>query len=218
MSDSHTSIDWGQLWGSLMKVFFAAGVLCFFSGLVLSCQGHRVIRQSIDPSGGVIGPITIRKVKTPCRLKVAQILPYGGANKWSWVQFELLDSDKEALFGLGDEVWEEQGYDSDGPWQERKGAYSANFIIRDPGTYYLQATTERSSPQINDPIQVRLRVGTASSVPLTWGGIIFLILGVISFIQYGKRTQLIRVVQDPGSPTSYRTREDDFNVLDDDSW
>jgi len=212
VSDSHQSIDWGTLWRSLMRIFFAAGVLCLFSGFVLSCKGHQITRKQVNPSGGMVGPFTIESPKTPCRLRVSQNLSYSGPNKWTWVQFELLDSEKEALFGVGDEVWAEHGYDSDGPWRERKGAYTANFIIREPGTYYLQATTERSSAQIDTPISVTLRVGTGSSVPLTWGGILFLVLGVVSMVQYGKRTQLGSGSSQSGRQSFFRAVEDDFDV------
>lgn len=212
VSDSQQPSQWASLWRSLMRIFFAAGVLCLFSGFVLSCKGHQITRKKINPSGGMIGPFTIDSPKTPCRLKVSQALSYSGPNKWSWVQFELLDSEKEALFGVGDEVWAEHGYDSDGPWRERKSAYQANFIVRDPGTYYLQATTERSSAQIESPIMVTLRTGTVSSVPLTWGGILFLVLGIVSMVQYGKRTQQGVGGAQSGRESSFRIAEDDFDV------
>ncbi len=193
----------------MSKLLFGAALLCFFSAFVLSCKGSRQVESDISPAGGTVGPFTIENANTVCRLKVQQNLSYSGPNKWNWIEFELLDAEKEALFGSGNELWAETGYDSEGPWRERKSSFKTNFIIREPGTYYLQAATDLSDARaIGSPIHVTLYTGAVSSVPLMWGGVIFLILAVLGFRQYGKQMQ-----------TRYRTsggtstvREADFEI------
>lgn len=187
---SSESLDKQQFWGVLSKLLFGVALLCFFSAFVLSCKGSQKLESDLSSSGGIAGPFTIQKANTVCQLKVRQDLSYSGPNKWSWIEFELLDEEKEALFGSGNELWAETGYDSEGTWRESKTNFKTNFIIREPGTYYLRATTDLSNAQaIGSPIHITLYTGAVSSVPLMWGGVIFLILAVVGFRQYGKQMQ-----------------------------
>ena len=168
----------------LMGLAIATAALCFITALIVGGKGKRIYRGSIPAEGGTSGSFKIEEPHTVCRLEVYCNLSTHGVNKWNWVGIELLNADKEALFGLGDEFWAEHGYWRDDygrrrTWRERKRKYQARFVIRRPGTYYLSANTEMSSPAAREPIKVALYTGTASRAPLIVGGLVFLVMSVI---------------------------------------
>lgn len=186
METSSKGFDAEQFWGILAKILFGAAVLSFLSGMVVSCGGGKLVETEINTNGGIAGPFEISEPQTICQLIVSQNLSYSGPNKWSFVEFELLDDEKEPLFGVGNELWAEEGRDSDGAWRERKTNYKANFIIREPGSYYLEASAEASGESVGAPIHVTLRKAGGSPVPLMWGAVVFLVLAILSFRQQSK--------------------------------
>ena len=66
-------------------------------------------------------------------------------NDWSAVTGNVLDQDKNYLFGFGQEFWKESGYDSDGRWTESKTKYDMKVTLP-KGIYYLEF--EQNGPLI----------------------------------------------------------------------
>jgi len=167
------------------------GVLCLVTALVLTFMGSNPIERTIPPTGGQIGPITIEDENTVLSVEIKQGFRQDG---WSFIEGEVLDADEEYLFGFGDELWAESGYDG-GHWHEEKNDSDVKVTIPEPGTYYLAFNASAGAqgsrgvgtpagPQpsaIGTPIKVTIQPMTGSSLPFLIAGILGLIIGLLLF-------------------------------------
>lgn len=151
--------------------------------------GERLLVDRLPPEGGVVGPIQITEPNTVLEVKVRQSLnlpggsSYGTRSTWSFVSGEVLDAEQEYLFGFGDELWKESGYDGT-YWTESKDDYEVKVTIPESGTFYLGFTTEL--PQIGraaggspGPIAVRVERKRGSAIPHFVFGICAILLGLL---------------------------------------
>lgn len=93
---------------------------------------------------------------------------------WSSVHVEVMNENKETIFGFGDEFWRASGYD-EGNWYETKDFSDIKITFPERGTYYLSAEIERSSNRISDNVYITIESKKGSSLP-------FQVAMVISFV------------------------------------
>ncbi len=168
--------------GIVLSLF---GLLCIATALFLSFGGKRIARATLPPKGGQVGPIRVKSRNTVLAIKVEQQFHKNG---WSYLEAELLDQDENYLFGFGDEMWAESGYD-EGHWHEEDNDYDLYVTIPERGTYYLaftgQVGTQGSAIATKVPDQVvwdfRVTVDrkSASTLPFWMAGIFGLLCGIL---------------------------------------
>ena len=158
-------------------VLLAFAGLCFITSLILNMNVGSKIKESIPSSGGMVGPVEVKKDYSVYLIKVKQSLNSYGTS--SFVSGDVLDEKKEYLFGFGKEFWKETGYDSDGRWSEAVTDYDVKLTFPKKGTYYLAFNTEMSSPRAGGVVQVTVQPKRGSSLAHFVLGIIAIIACVI---------------------------------------
>jgi hypothetical protein len=125
----------------------------------------------------------IEKANTVLEVDVAQ--PFR-ADGWSYVEAEVQDEEGEYLFGFGEELWAESGYD-EGPWHEEKNDYDLSVTIPERGSYYLAFVGQGAdaayggySPAIETRVTVSKKKG--SSLPFFAAGVLALVVGALMFM------------------------------------
>lgn len=155
-----------------MKYLVAGfGLFCIAYAIILSGLSSRVDNVSLPGNGGEFGPLTVKKAKSSYELKVYNSVRL---NKWSHVTVEVLDSKKQYLFGFGDGMWNEKGYDSDGAWHEHKFSYTMDVTFPKKGDYYFRIKSERNDG-VGSNIQITVSKHKGSNIP-------FIMLGVFCLI------------------------------------
>ena len=156
-------------------VLIVFGVVCLITAGLFSISRGASIQQNLPPEGGIVGPLEVKKDNTVYLINVFQFVR--NDNDWSAVTGNVLDQDKNYLFGFGQEFWKESGYDSDGRWTESKTTYDMKVTLPE-GNYYLEFEADRS-PTIDSGISVSVSKKMGSSLPFLVAGILSLILGVV---------------------------------------
>ena len=168
---------------SLMRItgilVFLFGLVCLGTALVFSFDSGKVIKGAVPPTGGTLGPIVVDEPDTVLLIEVFQ--PQQGYG-WTYVSGELLDAEQEFLFGFGQELWHEKGYD-DGPWDEALQNFDIKVTVPQKGTYFafVEAEQQPANP-IGGNIGVTISPKMGSSVPHFTAGIAGLIFGLLFFI------------------------------------
>ncbi len=156
-------------------VLIVFGAVCLITAGFFSVSRGTSIQKDLPLEGGMVGPIQFKKDNTVYLIKVFQSIR--NDNAWSAVTGNVLDQDKNYLFGFGQEFWKESGYDSDGRWTESKTNYDMKVTLP-KGTYYLEFETDRSSG-VDSGISVFVSKKLGSSLPFVIAGILALIIGVV---------------------------------------
>lgn len=171
-------------------VLMGFGIVSLITALFFTGGRGKSVTKSLPAEGGIVGPIEVSKDNTVLEVGVRQPLNKDG---WSFIEGEVLDKDQEYLFGFGEEVWRESGYDQ-GYWSETDDAFDLKVTIPKKGTYFLSFTTE-SAPTMslrrtslrrrkNDRpvagnIWITVQPKMGSTVPFFIAGLVGLILGFI---------------------------------------
>ena len=114
--------------------------LCFAGGLVNDITlGIALERQKLPGTGGTVGPIQVENANDVFRIDIYQDVPLG---RWSAVDVSLLDENQDYVVSFGDELWDEDGYDSEGYWRESKDDYDMKITFPEPGLYYLDVSAD----------------------------------------------------------------------------
>ena len=92
------------------------------------------MHDTLPSGGGTLGPIHVEGDRGIYKIHVSQRII--NDNDWSYVTGEVLDENKNYLFGFGQEFWKASGYDSEGHWTERKTDYATKVTLQ-KGTYFL---------------------------------------------------------------------------------
>ena len=166
----------------IMGVLIAFSMVCFLTSCFMNMNADSVIKESISISGGEIGPIEVNKNYSVYNVHVEKYL---GNNSWSFIGGDVLDQDKNYLFGFGKELWKESGFDSDGPWTEQDSDLNIKITFNKAGIYYLRfnddsnntTTPSTFNSQPNHLSDLRVTVS-----PKRGSSLIHFILGCISLI------------------------------------
>lgn len=178
----------------LSRSLFGFSALCLLTSLVLNLfAGSDLLTDTVSSKGGNIGPITLKKDNTVLLAEVSQDVP---RDHWSFIGLELQDHTKTYLTSFGDELWSEDGYDSEGYyWQESVKNYTAKVTVNKAGTYYLKVTPDNNfkpGQQRSHKIKVQLQTQSFSTIPHFAAAIIALILALLmNFIGGGLSRQLL---------------------------
>ena len=173
----------------IMGILIAFSMLCFITSCFMNTNADSVIKENIPITGGEIGPIEVNKDYSVYNVHVEK---YISNNSWSFIGGDVLDQDKNYLFGFGKELWKESGFDSDGSWTEQDTDLNIKITFNKSGTYYLRfndesnnTTTSNSfnsqSSSLSD-LQVTVSPKRGSSLIHFILGCISLIIGVGLFI------------------------------------
>lgn len=169
-----SSSDKRQIYQKLAKVLLGFSGLCFLTSFIFNVDSgsSAQIKQTLPFNGGDVGPIQVGKRNSVYNIEVQKdISQYG---RWSFVGGDVLDNNKQFLFGFGEELWKESGYDSDGPWYEEKTAYDLKVTFPQPGDYYLRFKAESSSSDRgNIKVSVSPKIGSSLA---------HFVLGIMSLI------------------------------------
>ena len=172
--DDDDAIDFGKLAG----VFFGFGILSLFTAWIFTIEPFLFSDQQYSLSSPQkaleVGPIHVRKFNEVYSVSFDANLP---VQSWSFIQGEVLDSNKQYLFAFGKELWHERGRDSDGTWQESDDSFTLKITFPKPGRYYLKFGTESNRMPSSVRIRVAKRLG--SSIPHLWFGIVLILIGIV---------------------------------------
>lgn len=166
------------LFNKLAIIFFIFSVISFIAISQLDTNTSVPIKTALSKNGGIVGPVDIQKDNTVCIIKSYQDV---GLNQSSFVTGNVLDENKEYLFGFGKDLWNEEGYD-DGYWHETENNYETRVTFPIKGKYYFEFETEATdSNQISD-MYVEIVQKQASSLIFQWFGWLGLIAAGIFFV------------------------------------
>ncbi len=160
-------------------MIFVFGIVCLITSAVFGSDDGKTVSGTLPATGGILGPIVTTKDNTVLEITVHEALNGYG---WSYLDGEMLDKDKEYLFGFGYEFWHETGYD-EGRWDEQKNKFSFKITVPKKGTYYAHLYTEQPKyKQIGGNISAWITPEMGSSVPYFAAGLVGLIGGVFFFV------------------------------------
>lgn len=152
-------------------------VICAFTAMIMNINvGQPLVAQQLDTNGGMLGPFRIADDGTVLEIKVWQ---NPDRESWNFVAGSVLDAEQNYLFGFGDEMWHETGYD-EGYWSETKNSYDAKIRLPQ-GQYYLNFETEIKPGSTPGPVSVRVERQLGSSLPFWVLAVIALIAAVLSY-------------------------------------
>jgi len=163
-----------------MKISYILGafsVICFVFALIYSSDISDVKSKTLTGDGGEYGPLIVKEKNASYEITISN---YVQLNKWSYIEVEVLDENKQHLFSFGDGMWHESGYDDEGAWEESKTKYSMDVTFKEPGKYYLKIVSERNDGPGN-PIVISTVQERGSNVAFTVLGVISLLLAGIAY-------------------------------------
>lgn len=150
-------------------------VLSFVTALFFNITTGNLFDETLPPTGGIVGPISIDSDRTVLQVKVSQDVPRNGPG--NQVTGIVLDESKNALFSFGEEFWSETGYDDGGSWAEKKTSYDIKITLQ-KGTYFFELDSD-SPAASQSRIYLVVKKKGGSAIPFFTAGIICLILGVV---------------------------------------
>ncbi len=154
-------------------IFLGYAVLCFITSFWFNSDvGKTALQEQVSPQGGTIGPLHVEESNAVYLITVQQNVQ---SMAWSFVNGDVLDENKNYLFGFGGEFWEEQGRDSDGAWREAKENFDLKVTFPKPGKFYLKFESEMKTPDSGQGINIVVKKKRGSSLA-------HFILGLFSII------------------------------------
>lgn len=123
---------------ALAMLSFLAWAVSLRSGGLVS--RHEVpIGSVIDENGFLAGPLTLDPGGRVHRLRIHGSMTQASA----WFAAVLETPDGAELIGTQHDFWDESGTDSDGPWHEWDLNAQTDFVVKQPGNYYVRLYAER---------------------------------------------------------------------------
>ncbi len=154
----------------LSYIFGIFAIISFIMAGVYSSDVSKMEIKTMSGEGGTYGPLLVKEKNASYEIVIKNNV---ALNKWSFIEVNVLDKDKNYLFGFGDGMWHESGYD-EGPWEESKTDFSMDITFKDPGEYYFEVKADRNDGAGN-AIVINIVKEKGSNVP-------FITLAIISII------------------------------------
>lgn len=143
-------------------IFLGYAVLCFITSFWFNSNvGKGALKATIPASGGIIGPLLVKEKNSVYLVTVSQNVNDGA---WSFVSGDVLDENKNYLFGFGAEFWDERGRDSDGPWHESNERFNLKITFPKPGKFFLNFQSEMKTSMAGSSINVALKKKRGSAL------------------------------------------------------
>ena len=158
-------------------VFLGYGILCVVTAVVFEGSRGEILSGSFTESGAEIGPIDAPKDNSVYEVQVSQALklPSSSSEVWSSIDADVLDEQRQVLFGFGDGLWSAAGRDDEGRWSESKTTWDTKLTLPKKGRYYLRFEIEASYQTGAGPVKVTVSRKTGSSL-------LFYVLGIPSLL------------------------------------
>ena len=137
------------------------------------------LKTSLPKTGGLIGPVEIKKDNTVCTIKSYQDV---ALNQSSFLTGNVLDENKQYLFGFGKDLWNEEGNDDEGYWHETENNYETRVTFPIKGKYYFEFEAEPTDPNQISDMYVEIAQKQASSLIFQWFAWLSLISAGILFV------------------------------------
>lgn len=173
-------------------VFATVCLVVAFLSFVLwgrAMSGGRLVQKgtlplaSVDQNGVRYGPFTLDPSRRVHRLVISANMTESSA----WVGGVLESADETELLDTQRDFWDESGYDDDGRWHESDLRTQRDFIIENPGPYYIRLYVERDNPTGNyQDVSYELRDGVIYPIYFAWLGFITLTLSILFFVLSSK--------------------------------
>lgn len=148
-------------------------VLCFMN--CFSCvNSSKIISQGYNTKNGqILGPINVGKKPIIYEIEAN----FQGRNTGIDLSIEVLDENKDTLYEVGKDLWEENGHDSEGYWSEGATRMVARLNFYNAGKYYLKF----SPADVNKNLIIKIKKSRGSYVPYFIMGFWLLIISLIAF-------------------------------------
>ena len=163
-----------ELFEKASYVLGAFGVLSLLTAWYFSFSGPTILKASFPPiateNGYEIGPIDVQKANHTYRIDVSANL---GRQSWSFIEAELLDSQKNYLFSFADEISYYSGYEDGEYWTEHDSHFDMKISFPKVGKYFLKFSSQSNIPPSHIEVKVRRQKG--STIPHLIFGILCLI-------------------------------------------
>lgn len=168
----------------IATVLIVFGLLSLFTSWIYGMDIEDVVSTSFHPGGAAaeVGPLTVKKHNAAYVIRIRADMT---VQTWSFIEGQVLDSNKEFLFSFGKELWHEQGRDGDGVWREADDDYAIDVTFPQPGTYYVRFHTESNREPSTVFVAISQKCG--SGLPHLWFGVITLGIGIL-LNERGNRT------------------------------
>jgi hypothetical protein len=163
----------------LAGILFVFSIISFITMGQLDSNISPALKTSLPKTGGLIGPVEIKKDNTVCTIKSYQDV---ALNQSSFLTGNVLDENKQYLFGFGKDLWNEEGNDDEGYWHETENNYETRVTFPIKGKYYFEFETEATDPNQISDMYVEIVQKQASSLIFQWFGWLSLIAAGILFV------------------------------------
>jgi hypothetical protein len=153
-------------------------------------SGNVQLAQVDKEKGARWGPFTLDPSRRVHRLQISASLTQSSA----WVAGVIEAADETEVLGAQGDFWEESGSDSDGAWRESELSTSTDFVVTQPGPYYVRVYAEPEGPTGYDfafgnsggstpsgSASFELREGVTNTRWLGWYGLLALPLSLFFF-------------------------------------
>ena len=168
-----TTNDKSTTWNRVGMCLLVFACLNFSSSFFINMLDQNIVQKQLPVQGGLIGPLTVDKDRAVYEIVVSQSI---SINQWSLISGEVLDHNKNYLFGFGKELWKESGHDTDGTWVASQTNYEAKIKLQ-KGTYFLNFESEHAKG-INAVITVEINRKAGSILPFIIAGIAAMLAGL----------------------------------------
>ncbi len=158
-------------------IFGGYGALCLLLAAIFSMSVSDKQLTTLEGKGGVFGPLNVKEKSAVYNIEIRNQVDLF---KWSNIEVNVLDAQKNHLFGFSDGLWRESGRDSDGSWEESKTDTSMKLTFKQPGIYYFDVKAERSDDQ-GYPIYVEVSQSRGSHLPFMILGFLSLLVAVLAY-------------------------------------
>ncbi len=94
-----------------------------------------------------------------------------------------ISPDPVESLSVGGDFWHEDGYDSDGYWQESETRIRNSFLLDDPGKYHLYLELYSQNPRNPGAIRITIEEGVRSYRYYVMALVFFIIMWIINQVK-----------------------------------